>query len=75
MATKYVDSAVSKTCNVDGTMPWSDFKNIYQSAWEKGAKGCTTFNSDGQRMALLKKTTNSETSCTIDPNSGSRSCE
>lgn len=49
-----VDSAVSKTCNVDGKMPWEDFKDIYKRAHEGGAKGCTTFNADGERGALLK---------------------
>lgn len=75
-ASKYTDSAVSKTCNVTGDMPWSDFKDIYRRAWEGGAKGCTTFNIDGQRMALLKKGESGEgSSCTIDPNTGARSCE
>ena len=50
-----VDSAVSKTCNVDAKMPWEDFKDIYRRAHEGGAKGATTFNADGQRMALLKQ--------------------
>lgn len=54
-AQRFVDSAVSKTCNVDGRMPWDAFKGLYQKAYEGGAKGCTTFNADGQRMALLTK--------------------
>lgn len=71
-----VDSAVSKTCNVDGSMAWDDFKNIYHKAWAGGAKGCTVFNRDGRRMALLKKTTGStDAACTYDPNTGNRSCE
>lgn len=86
---KWVDSSVSKTCNMDGSMPWADFKGLYQSAWEGGAKGCTTFNQDGKRMALLTGKsdkpkeedggTNSyaepvATSCTIDPDTGRREC-
>jgi ribonucleoside-diphosphate reductase alpha chain len=75
-ASLWTDSAVSKTCNVTGDMPWADFKDIYRRAWEGGAKGCTTFNIDGQRMALLKKGESGEgSSCTIDPNTGARSCE
>jgi ribonucleoside-diphosphate reductase alpha chain len=67
---------VSKTCNVTGEMPWGEFKDIYRRAWDGGAKGCTTFNIDGQRMALLKKGESGEgSSCTIDPNTGARSCE
>jgi ribonucleoside-diphosphate reductase alpha chain len=82
-AAKWVDSAVSKTCNVDGNMQWSDFKGIYETAWELGAKGCTTFNQDGKRMALLtgkkpEKASEDETAttvCEIDPETGRRSCE
>ena len=87
VAARLVDSAVSKTCNVDGRMPWDDFKRIYTRSWELGAKGCTTFNSDGKKMALLtgkperteeEKTVVEETvgdSCTFDPETGRRSCE
>lgn len=86
---QWVDSSVSKTCNIDGSMPWADFKGLYESAWAGGAKGCTTFNIDGKRMALLTGKsdkpkeedggTNSyadpvQTSCTIDPETGRREC-
>lgn len=54
LATKYVDSAVSKTINIDKTMSWDDFKGIYMSAWEMGCKGCTTFNADGKRFGMMK---------------------
>ncbi len=54
-AQAYCDSAVSKTCNVDGRMPWDGFKDIYMRAWRLGAKGCTVFNSDGLRGAVLTK--------------------
>jgi ribonucleoside-diphosphate reductase alpha chain len=49
----YVDSAVSKTINVTGAMPWEEFKGVYTLAHSKGAKGCTTFNSDGKRMGIF----------------------
>lgn len=52
-AQKWVDSSVSKTCNMDGSMAWEDFKDLYMTAWRTGCKGCTTFNIDGKRMALL----------------------
>lgn len=42
-ATRYVDSAVSKTCNVSPEIDWEDFKDLYIQAWEGGAKGCTTY--------------------------------
>jgi ribonucleoside-diphosphate reductase alpha chain len=75
-AARLVDSAVSKTCNVPGNIPWSDFKGIYLRAFDGGAKGCTTFNKEGKRLALLTKAVNDEgQSCKIDPESGRRSCE
>lgn len=49
----HCDSAVSKTCNIDGSMPWEDFKAIYARAYRSGAKGCSVFNKDGKRMAAL----------------------
>lgn len=75
-AQKWVDSAVSKTCNVSGDMPWEDFKNLYRKAWAGGAKGCTTFNKDGKRAGILKDTDENlgELTCTVDAN-GRRSCE
>jgi len=78
-ASKWVDSAVSKTCNLDGNVPWEDFKNVYLRAWEGGAKGCTTFNKDGKRFALM--TSAEETpmasqgdTCRIDLETGRREC-
>lgn len=53
-AQEFVDSAVSKTCNVSPDMPWEDFKDLYVRAWKGGAKGCTTFNPGGKRMGILK---------------------
>ncbi|MDB5177571.1 MAG: nrdJ [Candidatus Saccharibacteria bacterium] len=79
-AAKCVDSAVSKTCNMDGTVPWEDFKNLYKTAWEGGAKGCTTFNKDGKRFALLtsddevKPIEEAGEACRIDLETGRREC-
>lgn len=79
VASGWVDSAVSKTCNLDGNVPWEDFKKVYLSAWEGGAKGCTTFNKDGKRFALM--TSAEETpmasqgdTCRIDLETGRREC-
>ena len=76
MAQKYTDSAVSKTCNTNGSIPWQDFKQIYVDAYHAGAKGITTFNADGKRFALLKSAdapTEGET-CRIDTATGRREC-
>jgi len=81
-AQRFVDSAVSKTCNVTGDTPWEDFTGIYSAVHAGGGKGCTTFNKDGKRMALLKASPGSVAapeqddgpSCAVDEN-GVRSCE
>jgi ribonucleoside-diphosphate reductase alpha chain len=81
-AQRFVDSAVSKTCNVTGETPWEDFVGIYSQVHAGGGKGCTTFNKDGKRMALLTAspgagsavTTDDGPSCAIDAN-GVRSCD
>ena len=55
-AQKHIDSAVSKTVNCDGSMPWHEFKDIYLGAYKGSAKGCTTFNKNGKRAGLFKET-------------------
>jgi len=42
-AQKWIDSSISKTANVPTDFPYEDFKEIYQYAYDKGLKGCTTF--------------------------------
>jgi len=76
-ANRHVDSAVSKTCNVTGDMPWEEFKQLYMQAWVRGCKGCTTYNVDGKRGAILKakKTEDPVGACYIDPQTGRKECE
>jgi ribonucleoside-diphosphate reductase alpha chain len=78
---EYVDSAVSKTCNVSPNMPWEDFKELYLKAWEGGAKGLSTFNVGGKRMGILttstveeKKEEGEALACYFDPATGTKSC-
>jgi len=42
-AQKWIDSSISKTANVPTDFPYTEFKDIYAYAYEKGLKGCTTF--------------------------------
>ncbi len=49
----HIDSAVSKTCNVPGTVKWDEFKGLYEDAWRRGAKGLTTFRIDGMRTGIF----------------------
>jgi len=53
VASKYVDSACSKTCNVGDDISWEEFKDVYMAAYEGGASGCTTFRASGKRYGIL----------------------
>jgi ribonucleoside-diphosphate reductase alpha chain len=53
VASEYVDSACSKTCNVGDDVSWGDFKKVYMDAYDGGASGCTTFRSSGKRYGIL----------------------
>ena len=76
-AQEFVDSAVSKTCNVPPDTSWEEFKALYFKAWRAGAKGCTTFTTGGKRFGVLRATTEDEqaSSCAVDPQTGRKSCE
>jgi len=39
----WIDSSISKTANVPTDFPYEEFKSIYEYAYDKGLKGCTTF--------------------------------
>jgi len=56
-AQKWVDSSISKTANVPTDYPFEEFKGIYQYAYEKGLKGCTTFrfNPEAFQGVLVKE--------------------
>ena len=90
-AQEFVDSAVSKTCNVGDNVTWEQFKNVYMSAYDGGAKGCTTFRASGKRFGILNASASEDIieepvdkpdetvieggACYIDPETGIRSCE
>lgn len=53
VASHYVDSACSKTCNVGDDITWDEFKDVYMRAYKGGASGCTTFRAAGKRYGIL----------------------
>lgn len=78
VASRHMDSAVSKTCNVRNDYPWDDFKGLYWRAWKEGVKGCTTHRTGNLRGAILKAVepeAEAPTACTFDPETGIRNCE
>ena len=54
LVSHYVDSAVSKTCNVGDEVTFDEFKEVYQDAWINGCKGVTTFRKAGKRYGILQ---------------------
>ena len=76
LATKYSDSAVSKTVNVGDHVTWAEFKDIYFKAWKLNCKGVTTFRAAGERYGILneKEPEPEGTACYIDPVTGDKSC-
>ncbi|GAG15565.1 unnamed protein product, partial [marine sediment metagenome] len=72
-ASKCVDSAVSKTCNVPSNTPWADFKNLYMEAWELGCKGLATYQVGGKRAGIIKST--DDDACRLDSETGRKECD
>lgn len=83
-AQEWVDSAVSKTCNVGDSVSFDDFKEVYMKAWEGGAKGCTTFRAAGKRFGILTASASEDLveeveevggACYINAETGERTCD
>ena len=78
-ASEFVDSAVSKTCNIGADVTWDEFKNVYMSAYDGGASGCTTFRASGKRFGILNASAVEDVAegaaCTYDPETGIRTCD
>ena len=60
LASKYVDSACSKTCNVGDEVTWEQFKEVYMQAYDGGSSGCTTFRASGKRFGILNASTSED---------------
>lgn len=84
-AQQFIDSSISKTCNVGSDVTFEQFKDVYMTAWEKGAKGCTTFRLDGKRFGMMKSLdkvvpageieVTEGAACFIDPKTGVKTCD
>lgn len=76
-AQKFVDSAISKTCNVGPNVSFDDFSKLYTDAWLGGAKGLTTFRANGKRFGIFSPVEKEPEvkACYIDPETGDRTCD
>lgn len=59
---RYVDNAISKTIYVPKDFDFSAFRSLYQTAYEMGLKGCTTFRPNPVTGAVLMTDTGPEES-------------
>lgn len=79
VAQTFVDSAISKTCNVGAEVTFDQFKNIYMDAYDMGLKGCTTFRASGKRFGILNVKEDAGdvegAACFIDPETGKKTCD
>ena len=84
-AQKYIDHAVSKTCNVYGQIAgqgsgvtYDEFEQLYLRAYKNGAKGCCTFNVNGTKIGIFTTEQQQEENngaCRIDATTGIRTCD
>ncbi|HEY4775984.1 MAG TPA: adenosylcobalamin-dependent ribonucleoside-diphosphate reductase [Xanthobacteraceae bacterium] len=51
----FVDNSISKTINVPEACPFAEFRQIYDCAYDRGLKGCTTFRPNPVRGAVLSE--------------------
>ncbi len=81
VAYRFVDSAVSKTCNVPPDTPWDEFKGLYFEAWEAGCKGIATHQMGGKRAGVLVENGEERPeaepleACLVDPGTGRKDCD
>ena len=51
----FVDNSISKTINVPKTTSFEEFSHLYETAYDLGLKGCTTFRSNPVTGAVLSE--------------------
>jgi ribonucleoside-diphosphate reductase alpha chain len=51
----FVDNSIAKTINVPQDCPYLEFRQVYDIAYDRGLKGCTTFRPNPVTGAVLSK--------------------
>ncbi|HSH41011.1 MAG TPA: adenosylcobalamin-dependent ribonucleoside-diphosphate reductase, partial [Arenicellales bacterium] len=62
----HVDNAISKTINVPEDFDFERFKTLYESAYDQGLKGCTTFRANPITGEVLSPVKESTLCCSIE---------
>ena len=65
----FIDSAISKTVNIPADYPFDQFRNLYQTAWELGAKSLATFRPNtitGSILSTQRTSADAEVASTVD---------
>ena len=50
---QWIDASISKTINIPKEMPYEEFVEVYNLAYESGLKGCTTYRESEVRGSIL----------------------
>lgn len=56
VAQKYVDQSISKTINLPTEIPFEEFKEVYQYAFDNGAKGTTVYRYNPETLQGVLQT-------------------
>lgn len=62
----FVDNAISKTINVPEDFDFERFKSLYELAYKKGLKGCTTFRANPVTGEVLSSVREGTLCCSIN---------
>lgn len=51
---QYIDASISKTANLPNNMTYEEYKDLFLYAYDKGLKGFTSFNPNGNLKGILE---------------------
>jgi ribonucleoside-diphosphate reductase alpha chain len=60
----YVDTSISKTVNVPGDYPYTEFEDLYMTAWKAGLKGLATYRPNSILGSVLSVDSTNTTAST-----------
>lgn len=69
----WVDASISKTINIPEDMPYEEFVDVYNMAYEAGLKGCTTYRKSDVRGSILDASPSNASQATASTSSPAKS--